>query len=484
VTAPTKTQAPARSTGVAIQKPGPSPLRWLVPLALIIGAGAGAGWWWTHEKDASAGAPAPQRSNEHHRAAEGTETGTGTVHVEVVYPRKGGITRSSTQPGSVHWFEAAELYAKVAGYLKELSVDIGDPVKEGQLLAVIDNPEIIEDAARAVAALTQAKATVAQSEARIKTSEADLRAAHAMVKKAEADIERYTSTRRYREKALARYRGLLAQQAVQQQIVDEEEEHYESAIAAEHSAQADVFTARAKVVSAEAMVEQARADLAEAKANVGVDESNLARARVLVDYTRIVSPYTGIVTFRGFHRGDFIRSAENNAEKPILTVARTDKVRVVTHIPDRDVPYTDVHDKATLRLDALPDDVFEGTVSRFASTEDPQSRTMRTEVDLPNPENRLREGMYGTLTITLNQSTDCLTIPTAALTNAGQGKASIFIVNNGHVNLTTVKTGFDDGLHVEIFSNLKPDDQVVLNPGQVTDGIAVEAVVKSEVAKK
>ena len=156
-------------------------------------------------------------------------------------PGKGESSAHSTQPGSVHWFEAAELYAKISGYLKEQSVDIGDRVKQGQLLAVIDNPEVIEDADRAAAALVQAKAAVTQAEARVRTTEADLKTALAMVKKAEADIARYTSTRRFREKELARYQGLLAQKAFRNSSSMRMEEHYESAIAAERSAEAEVF---------------------------------------------------------------------------------------------------------------------------------------------------------------------------------------------------------------------------------------------------
>ncbi len=384
----------------------------------------------------------------------------------------------SAQAGSVHWFESAELYAKISGYLKEITVDIGDRVKEGQVLALIDNPEVVEEVDRATAALSQERAAVMQAEARIKTALADHKAAEAMVVKCKADIERYTSTRRFREKELNRYKGLLAQQAVQQQIVDEEEEHLDSAIAAEHSAQAEVFTAQAKVVSAQAMVEQARADLAEAKANVAVAESNLSRAKVFVEYTRIVSPYTGVVTFRGFHRGDFIRSAEGgSAQKPILTVARTDKVRVVTHVPDRDVPFTTIGDKVRITLDALPGEVIEGTVTRYAETEDPDSRTMRTEIWLDNPTDRLREGMYGTATIILDDKSQNLTVPTSCLTGkTGQGEAAVFVFKDGRVHLTPVKIGADDGLRVEIFSGLKPEEDVVRNSGQVTDGIPAESV--------
>jgi RND family efflux transporter MFP subunit len=477
---PTKTRPPTVSPGAVKPSTGTSLARWLVPLVLIV-AVLGGGWWWTHGAKSHAGAATAGSAGEQPGAAAGSTA----VAVEVIHPQKGGIVRISTQPGSVHWFEAAELFAKISGYLKDQAVDIGMEVKQGDLLAVIDNPEVIEDAARAAATLLQVKAAVTQAEARVRTSEADLKTALALVKKAEADIARYTSTRRYREKELARYKGLLEKQAVPQQIVDEMEEHYESAIAAERSAEAEVFATKAKVTSSEAMIEQAKADLAEANANVAVAESNLSRAKVFVEYTRIVSPYNGIVTFRAFHRGDFIRSAEGGGETPILTVARTDKVRVVTHVPDRDVPYTNVGDKARLTLDALPDEAFEGTVTRFAATEDPQSRTMRTEVDLPNPSDRLREGMYGNLTLTLDDSTRNLTIPTACLAaKSGQG-ASVFVVRDGRVHATQVKTGADDGLRIEIVSGLKAEDEVALNPGQVADGVSAEPVLRPEkVAEK
>jgi RND family efflux transporter MFP subunit len=374
----------------------------------------------------------------------------------------------------------AQLYAKVSGYLKEQSVDIGSPVKEGDLLAVIDNPELIKEAERDAAALAQAKAAVIQAEARVNTTAADLVAAQALVKKAEAEILRYTSERKYRALQLARYEGLLEKKAVPEQIVDEEREHYESAVSAERSAEAEVYTAKARVNSAEAMVEQAKADLAEAKENVKVADSNLAKAKVFVDYTQIISPYTGVVTFRGFHRGDFIRSAESGGgDKPILSVARTDKVRVVTYIPDRDVPFTNVGDKADLVLDALPDEPFKGTVTRFAQTEDPQTRTMRTEVDLPNPDDRLREGMYGILSIVLDQSAQSLTVPTGCLTGkTGHGKASVFVIRGGRVHQTEVKTGIDNGLRIEILAGLKPEDSVVLDPGLVADGEAAEPVIR------
>jgi RND family efflux transporter MFP subunit len=474
----TKTEIPAPAHSPARGQPqaGPSRAGWLVLLALIAVAGAGGAWWVLHERKGDHRSQAPAVSTEsEHDESPGTSA---PLKVEVVHPQKGGITRTSTQPGSVHWFEYAELFAKVSGYLKEQSVDIGSPVKQGDLLAVIDNPEVIKEADRDAAALAQAKAAVKLAEARVRTADADVETAKASVKKAEADILRYTSARKYRKKELERYEGLYAQQAVPRQLVDEYQDHYEAAVSAERSAEAEVDAAKARVASAEAMLAQANADVAEAKEKVNVAESTWAKAKVFVEYTRIVSPYTGVVTFRGFHRGDFIGAAEGGGDKPILSVARTDKVRVVTYVPDRDVPYVDVGDKARLTLDALPGEVFEGTVSRFAETEDPQTRTMRTEVDLPNPDDRLRDGMYGNLEIILDQSAQSLTIPTACLAGkSGSGKATVFVIKDGRVHETQVKTGIDTGQRIEILEGLKPEDNVVMNPGQVTDGEPTEPIV-------
>ncbi|HMB05724.1 MAG TPA: efflux RND transporter periplasmic adaptor subunit, partial [Isosphaeraceae bacterium] len=390
---------------------------------------------------------------------------------------------TSTQTGSVHPDMAAALFAKVSGYLKEQSVDIGSKVKEGQVLAAIDDPEVVKEADRAAAALEQTKSMVVQAAARVKTAAADREAAAAAVQQAQADIERYTSTRKYREKELARYRALYQRNAVQQGVVEEEEEHYESAVAAEHSAQAAVVTAKAKLNSAAAAIEQAKADLAESRANVQVAEAMLAKAKVLVDYTKIIAPYDGVITLRSFWPGDFIRSAAEGNTVPLLNIVKTDKVRVVTYVPDRDVPYTDVGDEAEIRLDALPGEVFKGKVSRFSETEDPQSRTMRTEIDLPNPDGRLREGMYGIATIILQNNSSHLTVPSSAVTSRSEGgKASVYVVRDGKAHLAPITIGADDGIRVEVLTGLEADDAVVLNSGTASDGMAVVVTGPSKVA--
>ena len=129
--------------------------------------------------------------------------------VRVKRGRRGEIRRTTTQPGTLHAFESADLFAKVPGYLKEQNVDIGDRVKRGELLAVIDAPELIKDAEQAAEAVEQSRVAVTQAEARVKTAENEAKAAEATVSQAEAEVERYSSDRKFREKETARHKRLL-----------------------------------------------------------------------------------------------------------------------------------------------------------------------------------------------------------------------------------------------------------------------------------
>lgn len=439
---------------------------WLLPALLVLIAGVGAGYWYVQQggksaKDAGA-------------STSGREAG-GKTRVEVTHPRPGGIARTVDQIASVHAFEFAELHAEVPGFLKSQKVDIGDQVKEGEVLAVIAAPELEKAVEVASAALEQAKAQVKQAEAKVLTAQAQQQAAAADVSQAEADVEQYVASRKYREKERARIRQLASTNAIEQKLVDEQEDRYESALAAEHSAQATVRTNKAKLLAAGAMVESAKADLAEARSNVDVTAADLAKAQVFVDYTRIVSPYTGVVTLRSFHRGDFIRSASGGNSTPLLAVARTDPMRVVIKVPDRDVPFTDVGDPAEIHVDALPGQVFHGKVSRFASTEDPDDRTMRTEVDLPNPDNRLRDGMYGGATIILEPpSPKAFTVPASCLFDPENGKGIAYVVRDGKLHKTDVTYGKDNGVEIEILSGLSADDEVVARyNGAIADGAPV-----------
>ena len=224
---------------------------------------------------------------------------------------------------------------------------------------------------------------------------------------------------------------------------------------------------------AKAKVAKAEADILEAKADVQVAEANLAKAKVLVGYTSIKSPYTGVVTDRLVHPGAFIRSAAEGNEKPLLTVARTDMMRIVTYVPDRDVPFVDVGDKAEVKLDALSEPI-QGSVTRYADSEDPESRTMRTEIIVPNPTGRIREGMFGEATIILEKTNAAMTIPDSCLVGDSKGgKAKVFVIRDGKAKEVAITIGADDGIKVEVRTGLTDKDQVIVSHTGVVDDMPV-----------
>jgi len=452
--------------------PSPPPRRWgLIAFTALVLVGAGAGAYYLRNHAGASSAEADGGGE----GEAATESSAEPLAVAVVRLNKGGITRTSTQIGTVQAFEEADLYAKVSGYLSKLNVDYGSRVKQGQVLAEIDDPEVFKEKERSAAMLVQGEAKVQQAEARIKVAKAFYKAAQATVVQSQAEIERTAATRSYRDKVLQRFTELAASRSVPQQVVDEQEENFKAAVATEKAARSAVLTAEAQAEEAESKIEQAKADLAGARADVKVDEAADAKAGVLVDYTKIISPYDGVVTRREFFRGAFIRSASEGGNVPLMSVAKVDQVRVVTYVPDRDVPLTDIGDEAEITLDALPNQVFKGKVSLMADREDPSSRTMHTEVFLPNADNKFRPGMYGIAKIILNRDVKNSTLPASCLVGeAKEGKGDVFTIKDGKVHRTAIQIGTDDGIRVEVISGIGPDDDVIASTGTVTEGMAVK----------
>ncbi|MGE5194920.1 MAG: efflux RND transporter periplasmic adaptor subunit, partial [Deltaproteobacteria bacterium] len=382
-------------------------------------------------------APASGKRNGNGSAAPSAQP---RVRVAVVKPHKGGIPRSTTQPGTMESFDFADLYAKVSGYLNVQSVDIGDMVKEGQVIAAIDAPELLEALREEEAALAQAEAEVVQMEARVTTAKAEHDAAVANITFVESNLDKATSYLKFREIQFRRISELFAKKSIEERLVDEKEEQRDAAQAAENSARAAIVSARSQATAAEARIASAQADVLDAKAKVRLAKSKVAKAQVFVDYMKIISPYNGVVTRRSFHKGDFIRAADQGGNTPLLTVARTDIMRVIVQVPERDVPYTEVGDPAIVEMDALAGEKFSGKVARIANSEDRLTRTMRTEIDLPNPKNRLRDGMFGRVTIVTESGSKGLTVPSSAVfTDSKAKKHAVFVVKNGRVYRTPVE---------------------------------------------
>ena len=447
----------------------PDRFRMFFAASILLLFGGLAGWYWLVKL--------PEIAREKQRAHTDVEALGDVTRVEVILPRAGGVKRVCVQPGTLEPFESADLYAKVSGFLAEQSVDIGSRVKKGQLLAKLAVPEYEKQVQRDAATLGRAKAHVRQMEAHVASAEAENRSAKSLIEVAKSEVQSKSAYRSYRKKQLDRMKQLSEMKAVDNRLVDENEDQYESAVGAENTARIGVSNASLKAEAAEAKIAEAKADLEDAKAQIEVAEAELSRSRVMLAYTEITSPYDGVVTKRSFNRGDFVRSADAGGERvPLFCVERTDRIRVVVQIPDRDVPFLDAGDEANVELDALPGSSINARVARCAESEDTNTRTMRTEVDIPNTSGKLRRGMYGRVTVILdNGSTKSMMIPSTALSGKAEaGKATVRVVRDGMMRLLPVTTGADNGLEIEILSGLSAADQVIVRAsGPLKEGFSV-----------
>jgi HlyD family secretion protein len=412
---------------------------------------------------------------------EGSKEGS-AVSVEVIQPKPGGIRRDSTQPGTVEPFEAADLYAKASGFLIELNVDIGSTVKKGELLARISVPEYEKQVQRDQARVKDAEAKIKQMEAHLVASRAEAKAAEAAVGLAKVLVRAKTAFRQYREKQLERIKGLAQDRAIEPKLVDEQEDFYLSALESENASKEAVNASEERATAARAKIIQAEADVDAVRADLDVATADLEKSKVLLDYTIIKSPYTGVITKRTFHVGDFIKSADQGGITPLLAVERIDLMRVVVQVPDRDVPYVHAGAPAIIEIDALPGAVFESkgdkrvVISRWADAEDPTSRTMRTEVDVPNPDGQLKHGMYGRATLILSEGNPKgLRIPSAALVGKLEGgRGSLRVLRGDKVHVVPIRYTTDNGVEVEIVSGLAPTDSVIVrSTGPVEEGTTV-----------
>jgi HlyD family secretion protein len=442
---------------------------WL-SLIMAVGALAGIGGFWLT-------ASGKQDPREPREAGVRSQT-VDLPKVLVVNPTRGGMERTTSQPGTIRAFEYAPLYTKVSGFIKTLKVDRGSRVKKGDLLAEIYDPERDVAVVQGEASLEHARSTVEQAQASILTAAASVEAAKAKQNQANATRDQMVAQREYRKKEYSRIADLVARGSVEERLKDEQLDQYRAAEAAVLAAEAGMETALAQIAEAKAKVDEAKADKKAALAHVEVARANLQMAKVFVQYTRIESPYDGVVIFRGdsVHPGSFVRAADDGGKQPLLTVAMVEKMRTIIPIPDREVPYCNVGDPATVTLDALGSRIFPGKISRVSESEDLDDRTMRAEIDLDNPDGVLRDGMFGRAFIVLEKLIKNLTVPSSCLIDRnGKGEGAVLIVRDGKVHRVNVHVGMDTGLRAEIVDGLADRDQVILQPDpSITEGTRVD----------
>lgn len=215
-------------------------------------------------------------------------------------------------------------------------------------------------------------------------------------------------------------------------------------------------------------------DLAEAAAK-GAKHLRDSR-RTLLEYTKVIAPFDGIITARFADPGALIQSAAGSATQaaPLFTLMDLNAVRVYVSVPQEAALHAKDGVPALLSARELPGLELRGSITRTTKALDPATRTLLVEVDLPNPNYRLRPGMFVTVKLILNEHPQVLALPPAALVSGKNGK-SVFIVEGGKAREVTVKTGLDDGVWVEIIEGLEESmEVVVVGKSGLTDGQAVQ----------
>ena len=352
-------------------------------------------------------------------------------------------------------FQEVDLMAKVAGYVKQINVDIGDRVKQGQLLAVLEIPEMADEVTKAAASVQRSQAQVTQAEDEVKRAESARQIAH-------LSYDRLASVMKGRP-------GLVAQQ--------------------------EVDDAQSKDVSAEAQVQAVKSGLAAAVQQVSVSQADLAKYRTLQDYTRVTAPFSGVITKRFANTGSMIQAgtASQTQAMPIVRLSENTLLRLILPVPESAVPTIHVGQQVDVRVPTL-NRTFPGKVARSTNNVQLSTRTMDTEVDVPNPSLTLVPGMYAEVNLTLDRSNDAVAVPVSAVDMDSSGSTDGAAATTGKVMVVTaenrlqrrdIKIGMETANRIEVRSGLHEGELVVIgNRAGLQPGTLVRPKVTAMVAKE
>jgi RND family efflux transporter MFP subunit len=407
----------------------------------------------------------------------------GPPQVSTVVAAKQDLKYTAVMPGTVKGEETTDIYAKVGGFLEEIRVDIGDEVVKGDTLAVLSIPEMDQELERLEAVAESARAIIKQALAGITQADAHVQSSQAAIEEAETEMDEVEANHRFRAAQLERTTELVNKKALLAKKLDEAKFNFEAATAALGTVAARIRTTKANLIAANANVEKAKTDHASVVAKARVAELDIEKAKTMVGYGTLYAPFDGVVTRRMFDPGAFIKPADgNSAALPLLTISRINTVRIIVHVPMKEVRWLNEGDKVVFdRINVLPGTRIEGTVTRFSAALNDISRMLRVEIDLPNDDRKLRPGYFGYVTIELAVFEDTPVVPSSALATIDD-RSYVFVVEGTKCHLREVTTNYRDGVIVGIESGIEAGDQVVrTGVGQLTDGQEVKPVpVKNE----
>jgi RND family efflux transporter MFP subunit len=334
------------------------------------------------------------------------------------------IMRQLTVSSELVPFQEIDVYAKESGFVKQLLVDYGTRVQQGQLMAVLEIPELEMQLRQDTAAIQSATDQVAHAEHEVNRLEA----------------QRHVTQLQYERLAgVAKTRpGLVAQQ--------------------------EIDDAQGKDLALEAQVEAGKSALATAQSQLDLAGAKKQHDQVLFDYARITAPFAGVVTQRFANLGTLVQAGTSSSTQalPLVRLSQDNLFRLVIPVPESYVKYIRIGDPVQVRVASL-DKVVPGQVARFSVDVAEDTRTMHTEVDVPNLSHALMPGLYAEATLTLQRNNAALVVPLQAVNQAGD-QATVFLIDpDSALQERKVTLGIETATDAEVLSGLNQGDRVVVS---------------------
>lgn len=361
------------------------------------------------------------------------DAATEPIAAAVSVVERGNISHVLSLAGQFQPYQVIDLHAKVSGYVRHIYVDIGDRVHAGQTLAVLEVPEL--------------NAQYRGSQSEQQRSKEQIGIAQHEISRAEASHLALQSN----------YDRLLQASKAQPGLIAEQE----------------LDDARAKADASQAQVDTARSTLSAAQQQSDVAQADMERVGALQSYTTITAPLNGVVIWRYADTGALIQAgtASDSQSLPLVKLSQSDLLRLRLPVPEDAVGYIHEGDTVQIRVDALHRSLT-GRIVRFTRNVSLDTRTMQTEIDVPNKDLSLIPGMYANTYVQLAHEENVLTVPLLAIQRDDSGKTSLLVLDSqNRVHRRTVVLGLQGSLLAEVRSGVQQNDRVVLgNAARYTDG--------------
>ena len=383
--------------------------------------------------------------------------------VQVINPPIRTIVRVVGQPSFIEAYERTSVYPKLTAYIEKWNVDIGDRVKKGDTLATLFVPELVEDYETKKATVELDKQRIDLALKMVQVADAEVKSARASLTEARAILAKYDAMVERWDSEVKRLQNEVNRGVVDPQVLLESTNQLKSSTAAREAAKATITKAEAELLSKEATLTKSNVAVQVARADLGVAQSEEARLKAWVGYLKLPAPFDGVIVARNANTFDFVLPSTGDptamersphlspgGAAPIYVVDRTDIVRIFVDIPEQDANYVHIGTKATVLAKGYRDQPIPGSVTRTSWALNVKSRTLRAEIDLPNPNSQLLPGMYAYAKVIIERP-GVRTLPLTALTHSGE-KTYCWKYENGKAVRAEIQTGVSDGEWIEVTS--------------------------------